>query len=225
MLEIGCGTGRVLLPIARSGVTITGLDASNAMLTRCGDKVEAEPADVRQRVSLTTGDIRDFSFADRFTLALAPFRVLQHLLTHDDQFRCLEAVRRSLEPGGRFIFDVFNPRFDLLVQDRSAETEETPEMRLPDGRFMRRAFSIPRVRWLEQVGEVELIYYLRSGDAVERIVQAFPMRWYLKSELEHLVARAGFTVEAMFGGFDRRPVADDAPEFIVVARKATRAGG
>jgi SAM-dependent methyltransferase len=225
VLEIGCGTGRILLPIARSGVTITGLDVSAAMLSRCGDKVEAEPAEVRRRVSLTAGDVRDFSFADRFTLALAPFRVLQHLLTHADQLRCLEAVRRSLEPGGRFIFDVFNPRFDLLLQDRSAETEETPELMLPDGRFLRRSFRILQVRWLEQVADVELIYYVRRGDAVERIVQAFPMRWYLKSELEHLIARAGFTLEAMHGGFDRRPLADDAPEFIVVARKATRAGG
>ena len=218
VLEIGCGTGRVLLPIARSGVIITGLDSSVTMLTRCGDRVEAEPPEIRRRVSLKQGDIRDFSFPDKFTLTIAPFRILQHLLTGEDQLRCLANVRRHLEPGGRFIFDAFNPRFDLLVQDRSMETEETPELELPDGRFMRRTYRIPRVRFVDQVNEAELIYYVRNGDSTQRIVQAFEMRWYLKAELAHLLARAGFVIEAMYGGVDRRPLTDDAPDIVVVAR-------
>ncbi|HKP28031.1 MAG TPA: class I SAM-dependent methyltransferase [Gemmatimonadales bacterium] len=222
ILEIGCGTGRVLLPIARSGAIITGLDSSVSMLTRCGDRVEAEPAEVRQRVSLKEGDIRDFNFPDKFTLVIAPFRILQHLKTIDDQLKCLATVRRHLEPGGRFIFDVFNPFYALLVKDRSVEAEETPELQLTDGRFMRRSYRISRVRFVDQVNEVELIYYVRSGDATERVVQSFEMRWYNKAELEHLLVRAGFTVEAIYGGFDRRPLTDDAPEIIVVARNLSR---
>jgi SAM-dependent methyltransferase len=218
VLEIGCGTGRVLIPVARSGVIITGLDSSVTMLTRCGDRVDAEPPEVRERVSLKEGDIRDFAFPDKFSLITAPFRILQHLVTPADQLKCLATVRRHLQPGGRFIFDVFNPRFDLLVQDRSAESEDTPELALPDGRFMRRAWRIPRVRFVDQVNEAELIYYVRRGDSTERVVQKFEMRWYLKAELEHLLARAGFTVEAIYGGFDRRPLTDDAPDIVVVAR-------
>ena len=222
VLEIGCGTGRVLLPIARSGATITGLDSSTSMLTRCGDRVEEEPVEVRRRISLKQGDVRDFAFPDKFSLVIAPFRIIQHLITTDDQLRCLSAVRRHLQPGGRFIFDVFNPFFALLVQDRSAETEETPELQLPDGRFLRRSFRIPRVRFVDQVNEAELIYYVRAGDSTQRIVQAFEMRWYLRAELDHLLARAGFTVEAVYGGFDRRPLTDDAPDIVVVARNPAR---
>ena len=106
------------------------------------------------------------------------------------------------------------------MQDRSVEAEETPELQLPDGRFMRRNYRIPRVRFVDQVNEVELIYYVRSGESTERVVQAFQMRWYQKAELEHLLARAGFAIEAMYGGFDRRPLADDAPEIVVVARNS-----
>ena len=222
VLEIGCGTGRVLLPIARSGAIITGLDSSVTMLTRCGDRVEEEPTEVRQRVSLKEGDIRDFSFPDKFTLTIAPFRILQHLKTVEDQLKCLATVRRHLEPGGRFIFDVFNPFYALLVKDRSVEAEETPELELPDGRFMRRNYRIPRVRFVDQVNETELIYYVRSGETTERVVQSFEMRWYNKAELEHLLVRAGFAVEAIYGGFDRRPLTDDAPEIIVVARNPAR---
>ena len=218
VLEIGCGTGRVLLPIARSGVIITGLDSSPSMLTRCGDRVEVEPLEVRKRISLAERDVRNFALPDKFTLAIAPFRILQHLTTIEDQLRCLANVRRHLEPGGRFIFDVFNPLFHLLVKDRTIEAEETPEVQLPDGRFMRRNYRIPRVRFVEQVSEVELIYYVRTGDSTDRVVQAFEMRWYQRAELAHLLARAGFIVEAVYGGFDKRPLADDAPEIVVVAR-------
>jgi SAM-dependent methyltransferase len=192
------------------------------MLTRCGDRVEAEPVEVRQRVSLAERDIRNFSLPDRFTLAVAPFRILQHLITSEEQLRSLAAVRRHLEPGGRFVFDVFNPSFALLVKDRTCETGETPELELPDGRFMWRTYRIPRVRFVDQVNEVELIYYVRKGVSTERIVQAFEMRWYQKAELEHLLARAGFVVEAMYGGFDRRPLTDAAPEIVVVARTLAR---
>jgi SAM-dependent methyltransferase len=222
VLEIGCGTGRVLLPIARSGTIITGIDSSASMLTRCGDRVEEEPPEVRRRISLKQGDIRDFAFPDKFTLAIAPFRILQHLKAIDDQLTCLATVRRHLEPGGRFLFDVFNPFYALLVKDRSIEAEETAELELPDGRFMRRNYRIPRVRFVDQVNETELIYYVRSGDTTERVVQSFEMRWYNKAELEHLLARAGFTVEAIYGGFDRRPLTDDAPEIVVVARNTAR---
>jgi SAM-dependent methyltransferase len=180
--------------------------------------VEQEPAEVRRRISLAERDIRDFSLPDKFTLAIAPFRILQHLLTIEDQLRCLANVRRHLEPGGRFLFDVFNPRFPLLVMDRSVETEETPEVPLPDGRFMRRNYRVRNVRFVDQVSEVELIYYVRTGHSTERVVQAFEMRWYLRAELVHLLARAGFTVDAIHGGFDRSPLADDSPEMVVVAR-------
>jgi hypothetical protein len=150
---------------------------------------------------------------------IAPFRILQHLTTIDDQLRCLAAIARHLKPGGRLVFDVFNPNFTYLVKDRSAETEDTPLFALPDGRTMRRASRVLRVRWHDQVSESELIYYVapRAGAAEVRYVQAFGMRWYLRAELEHLVARAGFQLEGFYGDFDRGPLTEPSPEMIVSA--------
>jgi len=217
VLEIGCGTGRVLLPMARAGHVVTGLDASPAMLARFRSRLEAEAAGIRKRVTLVEGDTREFSLADRWPLITAPFRILQHLLTPADQLRCLATVARHLEPGGRFVFDVFNPNFAALLQDRSTEVEETPEVALPDGRFLRRAVRITSVRWIEQASDVELIYCVRDGSGTHRIVQAFTMRWYGAAELEHLLARAGFIIEAQFGGVDRRPLTDTSPEIVTIA--------
>jgi SAM-dependent methyltransferase len=226
VLEVGCGTGRVLRPTARAGVTVTGVDASAAMLARCRERLAAEPADVRARVTLRDGDARDLSLgaADGapFALATAPFRVLQHLVTVDEQLRALTSVARHLAPGGRFVFDVFNPHYGAMVADRSAEAEDTAETPLPGGRTLRRTARVVRVRWTEQVSEVELVYYVaeRPGAAPARHVQAFDMRWYTPAELTHLLARAGFRVEAVYGGFDRSPLTDASPEQVVCAVRA-----
>jgi hypothetical protein len=113
---------------------------------------------------------------------------------------------------------VFNPNFALLVRDRTAEAEDTLELALPDGRFLRRTSRIGKVRFLDQVMAIELIYYVRAGQSVERFVQAFDMRWYTKPELEHLLARSGFEVEETYGDFDRSKLDDTSREIIVVAR-------
>jgi len=224
VLELGCGTGRVLLPLARAGCTVVGLDNSWQMLARCRAKIAAEPAAVQARITLHHHDVRSFDLGGGATypLVIAPFRVLQQLPAVEDQLALLAAVTRHVAPGGRFIFDVFNPDFRMLTGADGVEREDTPETPLPDGRSFRRAFRIARVRWVEQVTESELIYYVspRRGAGAERVVQAFEMRWYLRAELLHLLARSGFRVAALYGDFARGPLGDGAPEQVVCAVRA-----
>ncbi len=213
VLEVGCGTGRILLPIARAGCAITGIDGSKQMLERCRVNLAAEPAAVQSRIKLAQHDMRDFNLAEKFALIIAPFRVVQHLTTIEDQLQFLATVARHLAPQGRLVFDVFNPRFDILVGADGVEREDTPEQRLPDGRTFHRAYRIARVRWIDQVSEAELVYYVDG----KRYVQAFEMRWYLVAELRHLLARAGFRVREMYGDFARGPVVEGCPELVVTA--------
>ena len=219
VLELGCGTGRILLPMARAGARVVGIDGSEAMLERCRAKAADERPDVQARIDVRLGDTRDFNLGETFPLVIAPFRVMQHLATVPDQLRCLASVARHLAPGGRFIFDVFNPSFAMMVKDRTAEFEETSTIPLADGRTMRRTIKVGRVRWAEQVSETELIYYVAPspGAGETRYVQAFDMRWYLRAELEHLLARAGLRIESVFGNFDRSAHGDASPEMIVTA--------
>jgi SAM-dependent methyltransferase len=221
VLELGCGTGRILLPIARAGTPITGLDASRAMLERCRANVSLEPAAVRKRVTLHEGDAGTFDCRRRFPLIIAPFRVMQHLVTIDDQLRFLDTVMRHLAPGGHFVFDVFNPSFSVMLSHDGQEREDTPETPIADGRILRRTARVTNVRWLAQVNEIEIAYHVapERGAAPVRYVQAFEMRWYLRAELIHLLARAGFTVESLYGNFDRAPLVDRSPEIIVRAAR------
>jgi SAM-dependent methyltransferase len=222
VLELGCGTGRILLPIARDGHAIVGVDGSRAMLERCEARVRDEADEVRARITVHEGDVRDFDLGQRFALILAPFRVMQHLVSIDDQLRCLAAVARHLAPGGRFVFDVFNPSLAALVSHDGSEREDTPETRLPDGRAFRRMYRVSRVRWLDQVNETELIYYLSpsAGAPATRYVQGFDMRWYLREELTHLLARGGFRIQSIHGDFDRSPLVDGSRELVVSATRA-----
>ena len=216
VLELGCGTGRILLPIARAGIAIRGLDSSVQMIERLRVKLLAEQSGVQERVGLDLHDMQDFDLGETFPLIIAPFRVFQHLTTVDAQLRFLANVARHLAPQGQFVFDVFNPRFAILVNADGTEREDTPETKLPDGRTFRRAYRIARVRWVDQVSESELIYYVDG----KRYVQAFEMRWFVPAELQHLLARAGFRVRHVYGDFARGPLVDGAPEQVVVAEQA-----
>jgi streptomycin 6-kinase len=219
VLELGCGTGRILIPMARAGCTVAGLDGSREMLARCEAKLRDEPAEVRARATLHHGDARDFDLGATFGLVTAPFRLMQQVVTIDEQLGLLGSVRRHLAPGGRFVFDVYNPSFAALAAADGAEHEDTPERPLPDGRTLRRAVRIPRVRWVDQVSETELVYYLAPapGAPAERYVQAFDMRWYVRAELVHLLGRGGFRVTAIDGDFDGAPLAG-SPEMVVHAQ-------
>lgn len=112
VLEVGCGTGRVLIPTARAGVEIVGLDLSPHMLDVCRKRLRDESADVQSRVRLVQADMRDFELSQAFQLVTTPFRSFQHLTTVEDQLACLKCIQRHLVKGGRLILDVFNPSLE-----------------------------------------------------------------------------------------------------------------
>ena len=99
VLEVGCGTGRILIPTARAGVDIVGLDLSPHMLRICQQHLLDEPTAVQSRVRLHQADMRNFDLAQTFTLVTLPFRPFQHLTTVADQLACLASIHRHLAEG------------------------------------------------------------------------------------------------------------------------------
>ena len=224
VLELGCGTGRVLIPTARSGVDIVGLDLSPQMLTVCKRKLADESSDVQSRVRLVEADFRQFELSQKFALITIPFRPFQHLLEVDDQLACLERIHRHLDDDGKLVVDVFNPSLPGLTRDNlGIEESAGPDFVLPDGRRVVRREKILARDLFKQVVSVELIYDVTYPDGHEvRFVHSLKMRYFFRYELEHLLVRAGFVIETVYGDYQRKPYGTTYPgELIFVASKGS----
>jgi SAM-dependent methyltransferase len=222
VLEIGCGTGRVLIPTAQAGIESVGLDASSAMLSVCRERLARESADVQSRVQLVHGDMRRFDLGREFRLVTIPFRPFQHLITVEDQLACLTSIHRHLVDRGKLILDIFNPSLPHLVEELYlAEFGDEPEFTMPDGRRVCRRSRIIARDLFRQVQDIELIYYVTHPDGrQQRLAHRFQMRYLFRFEVEHLLARAGFQVEAVYADYDKSPYGSKYPgELIAVASK------
>ncbi|MDX1615633.1 MAG: class I SAM-dependent methyltransferase [Candidatus Promineifilaceae bacterium] len=224
VLEVGCGTGRVLIPTARAGVDVVGLDMSAAMLAQCRARLQQESNETRARVQLIRADMRDFELDRSFNLVTLPFRPFQHLTTVEEQLGCLAAIRRHLVTGGRIILDVFNPWLEKLVEDNlGQEYGQEPEFTAPDGRRVIRRHKVVARDLFNQVIHGELIYDVTHPDGREqRLVQPYRLRYLFRFEAEHLLVRSGFEIEALYSDYERQPYGAKYPgELIFVARKAS----
>jgi SAM-dependent methyltransferase len=221
ILELGCGTGRLLIPIAAAGCEIVGLDLSEHMLAKCREKLQDQPEEVQERARIVQGDMTCFDLGETFGLITVPFRAFQHLISLDEQMACLRCVNRHLTMGGKLILDLFQVNLRYVTDPASAEErEDFAGVRLSGGRTLRRTHRLAALHRAEQVNDVEIIHYVTYPDGhTERLVQVFPFRYFFRYEVEHLLARCGFSVAELFGNFDRSPLQDNSPEMIFVAEK------
>ncbi|MEL7185912.1 MAG: class I SAM-dependent methyltransferase [Pseudomonadota bacterium] len=207
LLELGCGTGRVLLNSARTGEECIGLDASTEMLEVLRQK------NLPENVELVHGRIEDLDLGDRrFRLITAPFRTMQHVLDPQSQLAALENIRRHLAPGGVFAFDVFDPNLSAIaVEDEPEYLDATFDYQ---GDEMRRYVSVVR----DHSTQVQTVTFRFEGDNADLNGSTqIQMRWYYRYEIEHLLARAGFEDVTFFRDFDRTPWSSGG-ETVVCAR-------
>lgn len=222
VLEVGCGTGRVLIPTARAGVEITGLDASPAMLAVCREKLKREPRDAQARVRLVEADMRSFDLGRKFALITMPFRSFAHIIGLEDQLSCLGCIRNHLREDGKFVLDLFNPdvrRLALLVEDPEPHWEEEPEFTMPDGRRVVRKIKVSSGNPLEQILDLELVHDITHTDGRrQRLSQKVSTRYFFRFEVEHLLKLAGFHIECVYAGYDKSQLGSVYPgELICIA--------
>ena len=222
VLELGCGTGRVLVPLARAGVEITGLDLSAEMLERCRARIAGEPAEVRERVQLVAADMTTFDLGRRFGSIICPFAGFQQLLTVDQQLACLERCRVHLLPRGRLVLDLPNPDPAPAEYARDGLGNGEPVVQLvdwTDGRRIRWWMTVTGYDRALQCNECEVTYEVVSadGEKTRRMTETVSLRYTFRYELEHLLFRAGFRLAALYGDYDCSPLGDESPALIVVA--------
>jgi SAM-dependent methyltransferase len=209
ILELGCGTGRILIPIAQAGKRVTGIDMSPSMLKICRKKVAALPHEVRSRITLLRADMRNFSLNRRFGLIICPFRAFLHNLTTEDQMRTLGCVQRHLGPRGRFIMNNFDPWLDVLARHPSPKQAATGLMRTYTNSVTGNRVEVYENRHYDLTRQLVIMTMdFRELDSGGRVVartrRPLKLRYIFRYEMEHLFELAGFEIEHLWGDFSRR---------------------
>jgi SAM-dependent methyltransferase len=222
VLELGCGTGRVLVPVAReTGLPVVGVDLDGHALDVLRAKLDREDATVRAAVDVVEGDLRTVALGSRFDLVTFPFRSFQELLTPEDRLAGLRTARRHLRDGGILLVDNFNPDVRRLADERALEwSPMSPPFVLPGGQVVRRADRTVERDLSQQTQLCEMLLEVEHVDgATERVPVRYRMSYQFRYEIEYLLALAGFEVERVYGDYDGGPFGAVYPgELIVQAR-------
>lgn len=224
VLELGCGTGRVLIPTVTESNHLVGLDLSPVMLKKCEDKIHQLPDELQSRIQLLQSNITSFELEKQFDLITIPFRAFHHLISVEEQLSCLKCVKNHIKPNGLFILDLFNPVLQRLLDEKSAESVfEEPEVTLPDGRKVTRIQSNQSPNPNLQTVQCKHEYHITETNGEHTsFTTKYPMRYFFRYEVEHLLARVGFKIEVVYSDYKQTPMEDFKPgEMIFVSRVST----
>lgn len=223
VLELGCGTGRITLPIAEAGIEAVGLDLSDPMLNVARHKLSQMSREVQSKIQFVQGNMADFSLEGRFSLIILPNNQFRELMSNKDQLSCLRCIGFHLNDGGSFIIDLINPFRSIsygttgdVFHRKVGYCEET-------GTIVECLFKTTSVNLMEQWTETETIYveHLEDGTTI-RHAGRDRLRYIFPGELDLLLENSGFEVTGKWGGYDRSILEDDSPRMIIRAGRSVK---
>lgn len=221
VLELACGTGRILLPIAREGIAIHGVDLSAPMLDVLRAKLGYEPKDVSELVSVAQGDLRTFRSNQQYPLVIIPFRPLQHMYSVEDQVAALKTAAFHLEEQGILAFDVFFPRFNALDSGIGEELLELEWTAMSDpAKIVRRYLRKESVDKINQNFTATFIFRTYDkGKLIHEETEPLKMSYYTYPHLRALFLLAGLEVLEEYGSFQKAPLDNSAQQMIFLLKR------
>lgn len=217
VLEYGVGTGRIALPLARSGVEVVGVDLSAPMLRALTERLREEDPAVRRRLRVVRGDMRRVRLRRRFPLVIAPFNAVLHLYTRQDVERFLACVRAHLTPRGRFIFDFSVPSPSDLDADPNRRYG-APRIRHPTTGQLTRYTERFEYDPILQVLLVEMQFIPMDGGP--GWTTPLTHRQFFPQEMEALLAYNGFADIEFAADFTEAAPDETTDSLIVTCRAA-----
>jgi ubiquinone/menaquinone biosynthesis C-methylase UbiE len=223
ILELGCGTGRILIPLAKAGFRVVGLDLYSPMLKVADEKIAQLGNTIQRRISLIQADISRFSLKQCFNIAYISANTIFHL-SRQEQRKCLECARDVLKPGGTIIIDCESPdsmstaqecvgmlsRYDDYSKDDSGKTESV--------RSWITCVDLANHRMKVKTEITEKI----SNAKVEKYTYNHTFHWFDRIEMERLLYECGFRTTHIYGDWDMRNFSEGDHRMIFVADKKTR---
>jgi len=224
VLDLGCGTGRLLIPLARDGFDVVGLDLAAPMLDRARAKGRRQARRLTGRTLLVQGDLRALPLGGPFSLAVMAFHTIQHLVEDDELVGALREIRRVLRPDGWLAFDVFAPRARWLARAANRRFDATV-FRHP-GTKQRLEYSVSH-RLDERRRALHVRFHYRRVSPGGRVAPRGSVvhlchRQLTPIEVESLLARAGLRLIGRWGGFHDEPLGDGttSEQHVYLARPA-----
>jgi len=214
VLDLCCGTGRLLLPMLETGADVDGVDLHPGMLARAQARAEAQGF----HPTLLAADMADFTMPRRYASVFIPFNAFAHNLTPAAQLATLRCCRRHLEPGGLLAFDAFRATAEMLAQPSAPPVLEHEVPHPDDGHPMQvwdgRSLDLERRIQHSRI-EVRELDERRAPVARHRFETE--VRWVELGEIERLLERAGFARVRVAGGYAGEPVTEQSTSLIVEA--------
>jgi ubiquinone/menaquinone biosynthesis C-methylase UbiE len=216
VLEIGCGSGRISLSLARSGIQVTGIDNSTGMLALAREKLAREDERIRERVELIESDVRELDLGRRFDLIIFPFNSFMYLYTPEDQTRALTAIRKHMTDDGLFILSLFVPTPEITTFIPGVMNFQWKKKHPGGGEVY--CWELKDVDTFYQLASARLIVdWVKPGGEVKRYVQEQTFRYFTHYEFSHLLERRGFFVLEMLGDFKSEDLGPGHRDMIFVA--------
>ena len=213
-LELGVGTARVAISLAKAGVAVVGIDNSVYMLEVAREKLAKESEAVRGRVILKRGDMRNFELKQSFPFVYIPASTFDHNITGEDRKRTLNCVYRHLEKNGIFAFDLEQASPDTPEKSWWIDRKE-----IEDGKMVVRSI-FTRKNTVERTLSLDLFYDVyKNGKLLERYHEYGEVAIISKDEIIRLLEETGFKVVSIYGDFDKSKHQKDSPKIVLVTKR------
>jgi SAM-dependent methyltransferase len=208
VLELGCGTGRLTIPLNLAGADITGLDVAPAMLEVARSKAQRNGV----TISFVQADVRQYSLGREFKLILFADNSLSHLLQREEIEACFHCVHQHLAPEGRFIVDLFTPSLRLLTRD-STQRYPVGQYEDPDGGGR---ITVTETSQYDPATQVNHIIWHYQQDNKPKTEVPLRLRMFYPQEIDALLSYNGFTIEHKYGDFEEAPYATNSQKQLII---------
>ncbi|MGQ9706197.1 MAG: class I SAM-dependent methyltransferase [bacterium] len=219
ILELGCGTGRILIPIAEAGYKVLGLDISKKMLNILMGKIDTLNDKVKERITIRRADFRDFKIEEKFSMAFFAYSTLYSATTQEEQITTIRCINSHLKKGGVFITASFNPDIKRISENHKFLMLDFTYQD-PTGELLLTRMSQTEYFPFNQTLKSNQIYDIKEkGKPTERYAIELNLRYIFPPEMRHMLYYCGFEIIDEYGDYNLAPLKENSPQMIFVAKK------